>query len=82
MKTISTNEYKALVRRLTSARKAAGETQQGLAARLDKPQSFVSKYERLERRLDVFEFVLICRSLGIGASGIIREIEDRLPAKR
>ena len=51
-------------------------TQQELASRLGKPQSFVSKYERRERRLDVFEFVLICRSLGIDPCSIIREIES------
>ena len=80
MKTIFTNEYEVLLRRLISARKANGVTQQELARRLDKPQSFVSKYERRERRLDVLEFVVICRYLGIDACSIIREIEERLPA--
>ena len=79
MKTILTNEYEILLRRLISARKADGLTQQELASRLDKPQSFVSKYERRERRLDVFELVVICRALGLDACSIIREIEDRLP---
>ena len=80
MKTIFTNEYEVLLRRLVSARKANGVTQLELARRLDKPQSFVSKYERRERRLDVFEFVVICRSLSVDACSIIREIEDCLPA--
>ena len=80
MKTIFTTEYEVLLRRLISARKADGVTQQELASRLDKPQSFVSKYERQERRLDVLEFVVICRSLGVDACSVIREIEDRLPA--
>lgn len=37
---------------LVVARKAAGLTQVEVALRLDKPQSFVSKYEHSERRLD------------------------------
>jgi transcriptional regulator with XRE-family HTH domain len=40
-------------------------TQAALAARLNRPQSFVSKYERGERRLDVVEFGEVARALGI-----------------
>lgn len=46
------------------ARKSAGLTQVGLADRLGRPQSFVSKYERGERKLDVIEFCEVCRALG------------------
>lgn len=80
LKTIHTNEYEFLLGRLISARRAAGMTQQDLASRLDKPQSFVSKYERRERRLDLIEFVLICGCLGLNSSKILREVEDRLLA--
>ena len=45
-------------------RKAAALTQQALALRLKKPQSFVAKYEGGERRLDVVEFITISRALG------------------
>ena len=77
MKSIFTNEYEILLRRLIAARKAAGMTQQELAGRLGKPQSFVSKYERRERRLDVVEFVMVCRTLDVDACSIVQEIEDR-----
>jgi transcriptional regulator with XRE-family HTH domain len=50
---------------MTGARKAAGLTQQALARRLKKPQSFVAKYEGGERRLDVMEFVAIARALDV-----------------
>jgi transcriptional regulator with XRE-family HTH domain len=60
---------------LITARKNAGITQQQLAVRLKRPQSFVSKYERRERRLDVIEFVTIANLVGIDPCGIIREIE-------
>ena len=47
------------------ARKAARLTQAELAARLERPQSFVSKYERGERRLDVVEFGEVARAIGL-----------------
>ena len=78
MKTFHTDEYAAFVRRLVSARKEAGVTQQELASRLDKHQSFVSKYERSERRLDVLEFITVCQALGVDACSIIRDVEGSL----
>lgn len=80
VKSIFTGEYEVFLQRLISARKAADITQQELARRLGKPQSFVSKYERRERRLDVVEFVRICRALGVDPGGIVAEIEKR-PAR-
>lgn len=59
-------------------------TQRELATLLGKPQSFVSKYERRERRLDVVEFVKIAKAIGIDPCRIVREIEKRvaIPPKR
>ena len=78
MKSFHTDEYEAFVQRLSLARRQAGLTQQDLANRLNRHQSFVSKFERCERRLDVLEFVTICRVLGLDACHIIREVEDSL----
>jgi transcriptional regulator with XRE-family HTH domain len=50
---------------LTEARKSASTTQAELSKRLGRPQSFVSKYERGERRLDVIEFAEVAHALGI-----------------
>jgi transcriptional regulator with XRE-family HTH domain len=50
---------------LVGARKKADLTQAELSFRLRRPQSFVSKYERGERRLDVIEFGEVARALGI-----------------
>ena len=47
------------------ARKSAGLTQVDLALRLKRPQSFVSKYERGERRLDLVEFGEVAEAIGI-----------------
>lgn len=44
-----------------------------LALKLDKPQSFVSKYETGERRLDVLEFAEVCEALSLDAADFLRE---------
>ena len=50
---------------LRAARKHAGLSQADVAQQLGKPQSFVSKYERGERRLDVIEFLEIAKIVGL-----------------
>lgn len=50
-------------------------TQQEVATRLGKPQSFVSKYESGERRLDVVEFVEVCRALDIQPLIILKKLD-------
>jgi transcriptional regulator with XRE-family HTH domain len=46
------------------ARKSAGLSQQELARRLKRSQSFIAKLEVGERRVDVVEFIEIARALG------------------
>jgi hypothetical protein len=58
----------------SGARKSAGLTQAEVAGRLRKPQSFVAKYENGERRLDVLEFVALCRAIEADAVEIVREL--------
>ncbi len=50
---------------LIDARKAANFTQAELSAKLERPQSYVSKYERGERRLDLIEFLQLAQVLEI-----------------
>ena len=57
--------YKRLRMMLRAARKHAGLSQADVAQQLGKPQSFVSKYERGERRLDVIEFLEIAKIVGL-----------------
>ncbi len=52
---IYTKEYKEIIKRLTKARKKASFTQKEVADKLGKPQSYISKIESGERRLDVLE---------------------------
>lgn len=50
---------------LREARLEKGLKQADLAAKLGVPQSYISKYESGERRLDVIEFIDLCEALGI-----------------
>ena len=49
-----------------------GMTQVQVAELMQKPQSFVSKYERGERRLDFTEFVEIADALGINVTRFLK----------
>ena len=70
-KTIHSEKSKLLQSLLIQARAKAGLTQQALADKLGKPQSFVAKYEVGERRIDVIEFMRICDAIGVDATNII-----------
>lgn len=63
---------------MITARRKAGLTQQALADRLGKPQSFVAKYEGGERRVDVVEFLAIAEALGIDPGRLLRALVRRL----
>lgn len=76
MKSVFTTEYECLLKHLIEARKTKGITQITLANRLGRPQSFVSKYEHGERRLDVIEFVAVAKAIGLSPTQIIAQIED------
>lgn len=65
-----------LWRILAERRKAAGLSQVQLAHRLKRPQSFVSKLERGERRLDVVELLEVAVALGCQAEDIVTQLKD------
>lgn len=77
-KSIVTPEYAVLLETLRAVRKKARVTQVELAARLSKTQSFVSKIERGEARLDVVQLRVICQALGVTLTSFIRRFERRL----
>lgn len=70
-----------LTKALIAARHAAGLTQTEVAEKLGRPQSFVSKYEQGERRLDVAEFVDVCRAIGNDPVPIVEAIRDQHDTK-
>jgi transcriptional regulator with XRE-family HTH domain len=53
-------------------------TQESLAKSLQKPQSFVAKYENGERRLDVIEFLIVARVIGIDPCTIITKVKQQI----
>lgn len=59
---------------LSAARVKAGLTQVELASRMGKPQSFVSKVERGERRLDIAEFCQFADALGLEPSNLLKQV--------
>jgi transcriptional regulator with XRE-family HTH domain len=73
-KSIYTQQHQRLRELLIEARVKAGLTQVQVAERLGKPQSFVSKYENGERRLDVVEFVKVADALGVETESILSEV--------
>lgn len=68
------DRYKQVCALLKEARKKKGLTQAVVAVRLGKPQSFVSKYESGERRLDVVEFIEIAAALGASAGALLNKL--------
>ena len=59
---------------LRDLREKNGLTQADVAARLDKPQSFVAKYEGGERRLSAIEFIDVARALGLEPVAVLRQL--------
>ena len=61
-----TRQHRALQRVLQATRRERGLTQVELARLLGRPQSYVSKYESGERKLDLPELDEICQALRVG----------------
>jgi transcriptional regulator with XRE-family HTH domain len=69
--------YQHLRKLLIEARKSQKISQTTLANSLGCVQTFVSKYERGERRLDVVEFLDVTRALGVDPHQIISEMQRK-----
>jgi transcriptional regulator with XRE-family HTH domain len=77
-KHIYTSEQERLQALLRQIRQEAGLRQVDLAQRIGQSQSFVSKYESGERRLDLIELRQICSAVGITLEDFVRRFEDGL----
>lgn len=64
-----------LRRLLTEARLASGMNQTDLGKAMGRGQSLVSNYERGQRRLDVPEFIQMCRALGLDPHEMLDRLE-------
>ena len=60
---------------LVEYRRAAGLTQAAVAARLERPQSFVAKIESGERRVDVVELLELALAVGFDPADFVNELQ-------
>ena len=73
-KALYERSYAAFTGLLKEERKKVGLTQAKLAKKLRRPQSYVSKYERGDRRLDVIEFLDIARAIGFDPNEFLQKL--------
>jgi transcriptional regulator with XRE-family HTH domain len=78
MTSVYSTEYQLVIKILRDARIEKGITQTKLAEALGRPQSFIAKVENGERKLDVVEFALIARMLGVDAGAVMERIGRRV----
>lgn len=67
------NSRARMIELLVRARKDAGLTRAERGERIGQRQTFVSKVEPNERRLDAAEFVEVCRAIGVDPYAVMRE---------
>lgn len=70
-RSIRTDKYNKIINILIQQRLKNNLTQTQVANELDRPQSYVAKYELCQRRLDVVEFMDVCEVLGLRPSKVM-----------
>jgi transcriptional regulator with XRE-family HTH domain len=78
MTSFYSTEYQLVIKILRDARIEKGITQTKLAEALGRPQSFIAKVENGERKLDVVEFAVMARLLGVDAGAVLGMIGGRV----
>jgi transcriptional regulator with XRE-family HTH domain len=81
-KSTFTREYAALCRLLRETRERAGLTQVELAEKIGETQSYVSKVERGERRLDLVQLQFFCRAFKTSLGKFVADFESATRAKK
>ena len=77
-KSITSRNYARFLEQLRKTREQSGITQEDMAARLGETQSFVSKCERGERRMDIVELREFCKAMGITLERFVKQFEKGL----
>lgn len=77
-KSVFSRDYAVFLRHLREARRKAALTQVELGAKLRCTQSFVSKCERGERRIDVVELRQWCKALGVSFTAFAQQLDDAM----
>ncbi|WP_080727074.1 helix-turn-helix domain-containing protein [Sphingobium yanoikuyae] len=78
-KTIFTEANRLIVGRLREERERSGLHQEDLAHLVKRHQSWVSRLENLQYRLDLVEFCQICRALKIDPVDLFSDLVKILP---
>jgi transcriptional regulator with XRE-family HTH domain len=73
-RSLHTAAHRELVSKVVALRKAAGLTQRDLAARLGREQNFVGRIETGQRRIDLVEWVMLCRACGVDPVGEVTRL--------
>lgn len=68
----------ALANLLVTIRQEAGLDQTTVAKAVGKGQSFVSRYESGERRLDILELRAVCQACGITLARFVKRLESAI----
>ena len=75
LRTVLRPEYDVLLKLLTDSRKESKVSQRELARRLGRTQSYVSKIESGDQRLDVLEFLDYARAIGVEPSLLMLKLD-------
>lgn len=70
--------YDAVIEAVVSMREEAGLTQRQLAERIGREQSFVGRIETRQRRIDLVEFVWICRCCGFDGEQELAKVTKKV----
>jgi transcriptional regulator with XRE-family HTH domain len=71
-------DYEILIWLMADIRKEMKKTQTEVANALEKPQSFISKIENGERRMDLIEMIAIADAIGVPPKQILERLESEI----
>lgn len=74
-------DYRRIIDLVRDARLELGLSQREVARRLGKHPSFVNKIEKLERRLDILEFMALAEVIEVDPADLIKRIRVNLPER-
>lgn len=75
IRSTKTREYDLFLAILLESRKESGVSQRELARLIDRTQTYISKIERGDQRMDVVELLAYCGGIGVPASHVVLKLE-------
>lgn len=76
LSSIRSDLYWRIIELMIQARKDAGITQAELGQRIGQRQTFISKVELGERRIDIAEFLGLCSALRVDYAELLEEASE------